>query len=381
MLVIYVIVWGTILKKPTKRTFFAMPVRNMESRNLGPSDSVPLQISEHYILPLSLPPLPSFPTRATHYLYISKHKPKIPTPTAPRSLFLVNVPFDATDAHIKHLLSTQLGIPNGRIEEVHFEDQKIKTQDHKEALIAHHDGSKNRKKRKRPVEERSADEIEGARLPSTWDRDLHGIGRTAVVKFVDRASVEVVIKALKSVRKNGRQLTWGEGLESALPALGFASMRCASHVKSSLNNHADLSKGYLNHHNLRYPNKVQLIESVNNYMTAFAAQESSRAKLQAKQRQEPDEDGFVMVTRGGRNGPARLDMAQEQAEKQKVRQKGLEDFYRFQTREKKKAKAGELVRKFEEDKEKVRRMRERRQRFKVKFSTCFYTHELTNYEA
>lgn len=100
-------------------------------------------------------------------------------------------------------------------------------------------------------------------------------------------------------------------------------------------------------------------------MTAFAEQEASRAKLQARQRQEPDEDGFVMVTRGGRNGPARLDVAQEQAERQKRKQKGLQDFYRFQTREKHKAKAGELVRKFEEDKEKVRAMRERRQRFKV----------------
>lgn len=100
-------------------------------------------------------------------------------------------------------------------------------------------------------------------------------------------------------------------------------------------------------------------------MTAFAVQEASRAKLQARQRQEPDEDGFVMVTRGGRNGPARLDVAQEQADRQKRKQQGLQDFYRFQTREKNKVKARELVRKFEEDKEKVRVMRERRQKFKV----------------
>ena len=110
-----------------------------------------------------------------------------------------------------------------------------------------------------------------------------------------------------------------------------------------------------------------MLESVNTYMTAFAAKEAAQARLQAKQRQEPDKDGFITVTRGGRTGPARQDVAQEQAEKQKQKQKGLEDFYRFQTREKRKARAGELVRKFEEDKEKVKRMRERRGRFKVRF--------------
>ena len=95
-------------------------------------------------------------------------------------------------------------------------------------------------------------------------------------------------------------------------------------------------------------------------MTAYAAQEALQARLDAKKRQEPDEDGFITVTRGGRNGPARLGAAQGQAEKQKEKGKGYEDFYRFQTREKRKAKAGELLRKFEEDKQKLQVMREKR---------------------
>ena len=53
------------------------------------------------------------------------------------------------------------------------------------------------------------------------------------------------------------------------------------------------------------------------------------------------------------------------AEKQKAKQKGLDDFYRFQSREKRKERAGELVRRFEEDKERVRRMKEKRGRFRV----------------
>lgn len=103
-------------------------------------------------------------------------------------------------------------------------------------------------------------------------------------------------------------------------------------------------------------------------MTAFAANEAAQARLRARQRQEADEDGFITVTRGGRTNPAKQEAAQEQAEKQKEKQKGLEDFYRFQSREKRKERAGELLRKFEEDKERVRKMKERRGRFRVSFS-------------
>ena len=101
-------------------------------------------------------------------------------------------------------------------------------------------------------------------------------------------------------------------------------------------------------------------------MTAYAANEAAQARSLAKQRQEPDADGFITVTRGGRTNPARQEAAQELAGKQKDKQKGLEDFYRFQSREKRKEKAGELMRKFEEDKERVRKMKEQRGRFKVR---------------
>ena len=121
------------------------------------------------------------------------------------------------------------------------------------------------------------------------------------------------------------------------------------------------------HHKLRYPEKDQLLYSINMYMTGFANQEAVRAKALVRQRQEPDEDGFITVTRGGRAKPARQEAAQEKAEKQKEKQSGLEDFYRFQTREKRKELAGELVRKFQEDRERVKKMREKRGKFRVSY--------------
>lgn len=191
----------------------------------------PLQVSGYYILLLSLPPLSSFPTTATHYLYLANHQPKIPSATSPRSLFLINVPFDATDKLIKHLLSTQLGLPNGRIENVEFEGQRSGVKDNAEAAVPHTNVSTKSKKRKRSVGEMKIEDMEGAKLPSTWDRDLHGIGRTAVVTFVDRPSVDAAIKAVKQARKDGIQPVWGEGLEGTLPALGSARESCISLAK------------------------------------------------------------------------------------------------------------------------------------------------------
>ena len=100
-------------------------------------------------------------------------------------------------------------------------------------------------------------------------------------------------------------------------------------------------------------------------MNAFTVKEASQAAAQKRQRQEADADGFITVTKGGRTNPGKQEAAKGQAEKQRKRQKGLEDFYRFQSREKKKELAGELIKKFEEDQEKVRKMKERRGRFKV----------------
>ena len=108
-------------------------------------------------------------------------------------------------------------------------------------------------------------------------------------------------------------------------------------------------------------------------MTAFAATEVSQARLLARQRQEADADGFITVTRGGRTYPARQEAAQEQAAKQNEKQSGLEDFYRFQSREKRKKRAGELARKFAKDKERLRKMRDNRGRFKVSRRTFMHT--------
>ncbi|KAI4205837.1 MAG: hypothetical protein LQ350_000022 [Teloschistes chrysophthalmus] len=312
---------------------------------MAPTDAVPSEIAGYRVLPISLPPLPSYPVPATHYLYLHPHEPKFPTPTAARALFLVNVPIDSTELHLKSLLSVQIGLPQGRIEEVQFEGSKKKTEG-AEAHAAQSDkGQRKGRKRKRALNDGDISELEGTSLPATWDRELRTDGLTAVIVFVDRASMDAAYKAVKRISKTNDWPVWGEGLEGKVPALGAAR--------------------YLNHHRLQYPDKQELLESVNAYMTEYSAREAAQARARARQRQVPDEDGFITVTKGGRVDPARQEAAQQLVEKQKAKQKGLEDFYRFQTREKKKAKAAELMKKFEKDKEMVKRMKERRNTFKV----------------
>ena len=101
-------------------------------------------------------------------------------------------------------------------------------------------------------------------------------------------------------------------------------------------------------------------------MTQYSAFEAQRARQAKRLRQEPDEEGFITVTRGGRIGPARHEEAKAAAERQKEKAgNGLKDFYRFQIREERKKAQGELLRKFDEDRRKVEEMKRKRGRFRV----------------
>ena len=122
-----------------------------------------------------------------------------------------------------------------------FEGQRNEVPQHSEAAVPHTNGSTKAKKRKRSVGEVKVEDLESASLPSTWDRDLHGMGRTAVVTFVDRPSVEAAIKAVRKARKDGIQPVWGKGLEGTLPELGFSRM-CSISAPSFIDD-ADPSKG------------------------------------------------------------------------------------------------------------------------------------------
>lgn len=183
------------------------------------------------ILPLSLPSTSNLPTsaqQATHYLYLRPHAPKISDVDTSRSLFVSNVPFDATESSIRSFFSNHLG--GSKIERVEFEPEDVvngatagsisrkrrQTEESQQNGSVPAKGSKS-KKRKRGAEDADLEAPE-AQLPNTWDKPLLRSGSCAVLVFVDKASAGLAMKACKKAalqaKKRGQAtIEWeGEGL-------------------------------------------------------------------------------------------------------------------------------------------------------------------------
>jgi ribosomal RNA-processing protein 7 len=301
------------------------------------------EVAGFVALPIDFKSSPSFPEPVTHYLYLRPDEPKLPTAEAPRSLFLVNIPVTTTEHHLKHLFATQLSA--GRVERVDFSDPTAASSPSSENAQP----TKHSKKRKRLTSSELELELEAATLPDPWDRNIHLSGCHAVVVFVDQTSMEASLKAARKATKLGTTIIWGKGIENKLPPLGL--------------------KRYEVHHSRRYPSRKELLSSVDSYMSAYSRMEEARSREEAKKKQQPDEEGFITVTKGARGGVVRNEDAKELGEKQKKKDKGIENFYRFQMREKRKEQQGELMRKFEEDKRRVEEMRRRKGRVVVSL-TC-----------
>lgn len=306
-----------------------------------------LENADFTVLALKLPATPPLSRSATHYMYLRQHQPKVSDPTTARSLFIVNIPFDSTVDHLKHVLGPQLGLPTGRIAHIDIVDRHETQIDAPAIVPAAQDTTSNRKRK------REQDIIEALppldpSLPDVWDRKLYHPGTNAIATFVDKVSMDVTLKAVRASAKSGKEIIWGDGVEDQAPSLGSAR--------------------YKRHAKLLYPGTETLNKIAEDYLVAFDAHTAARDRLLAERRNEPDEDGFVTVTgSAGRNGMrgVKQDAAKERLEKQKKKQEGLGDFYRFQGRDKAKQRARELISKFQDDVEKAKRLRERRGRSRI----------------
>ncbi|KAJ0119986.1 hypothetical protein J7T55_000836 [Diaporthe amygdali] len=308
--------------------------------------SIPKTIGEFSVLPLSIPPLPSYPRTTTHYAYVRRHAPNHPTPDDDRSLFVTNVPVDSTEPHFRAIISTLAG--NGRFESISFEaDRREKPVSLEPAQAARLAAIASRK-RKRDESDSEDEEEQVARLPPTWTRQLHRSGSTAVIVLADEKSVDLVLKAIAKVHKTKKYPVWGEGVQEKVPQLGVTWIQA--------------------HNKLSFPPTEILQQSVDAFFAVFNRKEKEAAELAKRLRNEPDEDGFVTVTRGGRSAPARRDEAEEarkkMLEREQKKKEELTNFYRFQLREKKKAEQAELIKKFDEDRKKVQAMKQKRGKFR-----------------
>ncbi|KAJ5484482.1 Ribosomal RNA-processing protein 7 [Penicillium expansum] len=283
-----------------------------------------VQVEGYTTLPVQLPSTPLFPKPATHYLYLRPHEPRIPDPDSTRSLFIVNVPIDTTEAHLRHFFGTQLAA--GRVEKVQFED--VQTKKRAAATTTETNLTQSKKKRKRVTADDFERYLDDITLPSTWDRKLQKSGAHAVVIFADKPSMESSLKAATKAAKRGTTIVWGEGLPTdRIPVLGL--------------------NRYVAHERMQYPDRGTLLRAVNEFMTTFTQVSEARKREDHKRLAVPDEDGFEEEMR-------------ELVEKQKKKGEGLEDFYRFQSREKRKERQNQLLRRFDEDKKKLAEIKARK---------------------
>ncbi len=298
------------------------------------------------ILQVRIPPLPSYPVPAIHHIYLRRNAPKIVTADDSRSLFLANVPSDSTEAHFRALFTSLVGA--GRFESIVFEDDKNAAKSSPEPAQAARVAAHHRKRKREDEMSQNLKEEAAAQLPDTWTRKLHQSGSSAVALLADEKSVDSVMKAVRKFKKTKKYPVWGDGVKDKAPPLGSHWLRA--------------------HNKLAYPGNDVIQAAVDAYFTIFNRKEQEATQLAKRLRNEPDEDGFVTVTRGGRAAPARRDEAEEarrrMLEKQQKKKDEMQNFYRFQLRERRKAEQADLVKRFAEDRRKVEAMKGKRGRFR-----------------
>jgi ribosomal RNA-processing protein 7 len=358
---------SVVRQHPTAHNSTTSAMAPEKPTNSKTTKSAPKTVADFTVLPLSLPKVSGVPEQcreAKHYIYVKPHAPSIPTATDERSLFIANIPIDATESNIRALFVDQLG--GAMVERVEF-DSPIPAQPLHKRWKTDKPGKEQTeqrgKKRKRNEEALVAEgvvEDEDSALPRIWPGELRRSGSGAVVVFVDKKSARGAFKEIYRAIKEGKTIYWKSG-DAALGA-ERRSFISPLHLATAI---LTRPPGYRQHNALTYPTATSLQTSLNAYLTQFNALETLRNKHRKTARSVPDEEGFVTVTRGGRAGPARIEDAEKKKEELEARKKRnavKDDFYRFQNREKRKEAEMGLRRKFEEDRKRVERMREGRGR-------------------
>ncbi|KAL1918593.1 uncharacterized protein VTP21DRAFT_2615 [Calcarisporiella thermophila] len=129
-----------------------------------------------------------------------------------------------------------------------------------------------------------------------------------------------------------------------------------------------LKKWLFEYHQERPPASV-LQSQVDAFMKKFTEDEYEKERKLAELHNQPDEDGFITVTRKSRrntntDGTVTVTAARpEEIKDLKPKKKELKDFYRFQIREAKRDQLVQLRKKFEEDKKRIESLKANR-RFK-----------------
>ncbi|ODQ65546.1 hypothetical protein NADFUDRAFT_82588 [Nadsonia fulvescens var. elongata DSM 6958] len=120
---------------------------------------------------------------------------------------------------------------------------------------------------------------------------------------------------------------------------------------------------YLDKYLQTFPEREGLQSHVDEYMQRFAKAEEQKLREVQKMVNRVDDDGFTLVVsskRKSKGGIGAEAPVEEVVSKPKKRNPEKTDFYKFQIRQQKKEKMNDLLRKFKNDQEKVRQLKESR---------------------
>ncbi|KAG6821447.1 hypothetical protein H0H93_010171 [Arthromyces matolae] len=307
--------------------------------------ALPTSLNGFTVIPVT------YSSTSTHYIYARAHvgSKKTAHNSLPegRTLFLANVPPDATERELSHLFKQ-----SGTTEKVIFDldavepnKEDIDSEEEEETLMdAEVEETGPRKRRK--VKD---DTPKVVPLPTKTLRTLRQSGRSAHLVFLDSSSLE---RALSSASKSR---PWPSISEEPSGLAHYTSLYDTLRpALDAVKEHADSSI-------LVFEHNVQKTKQKSQYRKGEAI---------------VDDDGFTLVTRGGAYGKTlgggvgvatkqfqRSGQTSKRNRTHKKEAKEKKEFYAFQKAEKQRSELMNLKRKWEEDKAKVETLKASR-RFK-----------------
>ncbi|EKM79822.1 hypothetical protein AGABI1DRAFT_119894 [Agaricus bisporus var. burnettii JB137-S8] len=251
-----------------------------------------------------------------------------------RTLFLVNVPVDATEREVGKLFKGA-----GVVEKDEEEEEEEEEGENAEMM----EGDSEKPKKRRKISKEEPPKV--VPLPTVPLRTLRKTGGTAHVVFLDSSSLD---RAVNSLSKPRSWPTTTEEQEEPIGLSHYISLYDSLRPPlDAVREHADTS--------------IEVFE----YELAKAKQKSQYRKGEAV----VDEDGFTLVTRGGAYGQTLgggVAVASKKFQQtgetrtrnnKKKEKREKETFYAFQKAEKQRKEILDLKRKWEEDKAKVEKLK------------------------
>ncbi|KAH3673139.1 hypothetical protein WICMUC_003862 [Wickerhamomyces mucosus] len=277
------------------------------------------EIKGFQVIPVTLSASRYFKTEEPikHYMYAKKHQSNTDKEIAERSIFLINPPINASLSTIRVFFKKIS--PESLIENFLL---NIENLDYDINLT------------KLTSDLYDDEEINtGLRLPSG----------SSLVVFVDKSAANLALSKLKKYSRSKDLYEWNSKSEEP------ASVRFIKKFKSEILPLEETS------------------EFVSKELQEFENRELESKKNLQEMKTLVDEDGFTLVV--GKNRKTKkgilgkisgaTDFHKQDTDK-KMKKKEKQDFYRFQLRERKKLEMNELLKKFKDDQERIKELKEKK---------------------